>query len=146
LSRTLDPLPSEVARAFGTPQFMSPEQAAGETDLDGRSDIYSLGVLAYLMLTGELPFQATHFAALASMHITATPTPVRERAPRVPRDLASAVERCLEKAPERRWSRASDLAEALAGGRHQLNGLSMVSRLGRMAAMFAVALGLSAGK
>ena len=143
LSRSMDPLPSEVARAFGTPHFMSPEQAAGEQDLDGRSDIYSLGVLGYLMLTGEVPFDGTHFAAIASKHISEAHVPIRERAPSVPRDLADAVEKCLEKDPERRWKRAGQLEEALATAQHHRKMPTLVSRLGRFAALGAVALGLT---
>jgi serine/threonine-protein kinase len=146
LSRTLDPLPSEVARAFGTPHFMSPEQAAGETDLDGRSDIYSLGVLGYLMVTGELPFDAADFTVLASKHITEAHIPIRERASRVPADLAAAIEKCLQKEPEDRWRRAGDLADALLTSRNRLSAASLVSRLGRFAALVAVAVGLSGGK
>lgn len=145
LSRSLDPVPSESAHAFGTPQFMSPEQAAGETDLDGRSDIYSLGVLGYLMLTGVLPFDAPSFVALASMHSTEQPIPIKARAPGTPRDLAETIQRCLEKAPESRWRRAGELAGALAESTSHLSLLSLVSRLGRFAALVALALGLSAG-
>jgi serine/threonine-protein kinase len=143
LSRSMDSLPSEVARAFGTPHFMSPEQAAGEQDLDGRSDIYSLGVLGYLMLTGEVPFDGSHFAAIASKHISEAPIPIRERAPSVPKELAAAVEKCLEKDPERRWKRAGQLAEALNGDRNHQPVPGLVSRLGRFAALGAVALGLT---
>jgi serine/threonine protein kinase len=143
LSRSMDPLPSEVARAFGTPHFMSPEQAAGEQDLDGRSDIYSLGVLGYLMLTGEVPFDGPRFAAIASKHINEAHVPIREHAPSVPTDLAAAVEKCLEKDPERRWRRAGQLAEALAAHPNRLSVPALVSRLGRFAALVAVALGLS---
>jgi serine/threonine protein kinase len=143
LSRSMDPLPSEVARAFGTPHFMSPEQAAGEQDLDGRSDIYSLGVLGYLMLTCEVPFDGSHFAAIASKHISEAHVPIRERAPSVPRDLADAVEKCLEKDPERRWKRAGQLEEALAAAQNHRKMPALVSRLGRFAALGAVALGLT---
>ncbi len=146
LTRTLDPLPSETSRAFGTPQFMSPEQALGETDLDGRSDVYSLGVLGYLMVTGKLPFDADNFAAIASKQITEAPVPVRELAPHAPMDLAAAIERCLQKEPQHRWRRAGDLANALNAPGFQLRATSLVSRLGRFTALFAVALGLSAGK
>ena len=98
LSRTSDPLPSDAGAAFGTPHFMSPEQAAGETNVDGRSDIYSLGVLGYLMLTGELPFDGASYAAIASKHITEAPVPILTRRPDVPPSLAIVVEKCLRKA------------------------------------------------
>jgi len=143
LSRSADPLPSEVARAFGTPHFMSPEQAAGETDLDGRSDIYSLGVLGYLMLTGEAPFDGSHFAAIAAKHIGEAHIPILERSPKVPRDLAEALEKCLEKAPEHRWKRAGQLADTLLGSSNHLRLRDKVRMLGQFAAIFALTLGLS---
>jgi len=146
LSRSLDPARSETARAYGTPHFMSPEQAVGETDLDGRSDIYSLGVLGYLTLTGRLPFAGESFAAIIAKLITEAHVPVHELEPGAPADLVAAIEKCLQKEPERRWRRAADLADALAGHGNRLTFAGMVSRMGRIAAMFAVALGLSAGK
>lgn len=146
LSRSLDPVPEEAARAFGTPQFMSPEQAAGETDLDGRSDIYSLGVLGYQMLTGVLPFDAPRFAVLASMHIAEQAVPVLARAPQTPRDLAVTIEKCLEKAPAMRWRRARELADALEPKQTiQLSISNLVSIIGRLAALVAIALSLSSG-
>ncbi|HEY8175381.1 MAG TPA: hypothetical protein VIF32_06810, partial [Gemmatimonadaceae bacterium] len=108
-----------------------------------RSDIYSLGVLGYLMLTGEVPFDGTHFAAIASKHISEAHVPIRERAPSVPRDLADAVEKCLEKDPERRWKRAGQLEEALATAQNHRMMPALVSRIGRFAALGAVALGLT---
>jgi serine/threonine protein kinase len=145
LSRSIDPLPSEAARAFGTPQFMSPEQAAGELDLDGRSDVYALGVLAYLMLTGKLPFEASQFTALASMHISGVYVPIQERASWVASRLAAAIEKCLEKEPSDRWSRAAHLADALDGSNNRLPRFDWVAKIGRYAALAAVALGLSGG-
>jgi serine/threonine-protein kinase len=109
-----DPSPDEVRRAFGTPQYMSPEQAAGEVDLDGRSDIYSLGVLAYAMLTGDVPFDGPSFGAIAAQHIAAPHEPLAEIAPHVPRDLAEVVEWCLEKERAARWQTARELHDALA--------------------------------
>src|SRR5204863_7113686 len=81
LLRSLDPVHSEVSRAFGTPHYMSPEQAAGELDIDGRSDLYSLGVLGYYMLTGELPFDAPTFEALAANHVAEAHRPLAEVLP-----------------------------------------------------------------
>jgi serine/threonine protein kinase len=144
LARTLDPAPSEVARAFGTPEFMSPEQAAGETYVDGRSDVYSLGVLGYRMVTGELPFTGASFSELATKHITEELRPIQSLNPDVPKDVAQAIERCLEKAPEKRWRRASEIATAISA-KTPLTVSELVSRLGRFAAMVAVAAGMAAG-
>ncbi|MFN2567693.1 MAG: serine/threonine-protein kinase [Gemmatimonadaceae bacterium] len=109
-----DPSPDEVRRAFGTPQYMSPEQAAGEVDLDGRSDIYSLGVLAYAMLTGDVPFDGPSFEAIAAQHIATPHEPLAEAAPDVPKPLAEVIEWCLEKERTARWQTARELHEALA--------------------------------
>ncbi len=113
LIRSADPSPDDVRRAFGTPQYMSPEQAAGEVDLDGRSDIYSLGVLAYAMLTGDVPFDGPSFGVIAAQHIGAPHVPLADAAPDVPRALAEVVEWCLEKEPTARWQTARELYNAL---------------------------------
>ena len=113
LIRSADPTPDEVRRAFGTPQYMSPEQAAGEVDLDGRSDIYSLGVLAYAMLTGDVPFDGPSFGTIAAQHIATPHEPLAEVAPHVPRPLAEVVEWCLEKERSARWQNARELYDAL---------------------------------
>src|SRR5690606_25128006 len=99
--------------AIGTPQYMSPEQAAGEKEIDGRSDLYSLGILAYQMLTGELPFNAPTVAGILMKQITELPPPVGQKRPDCPEDLALAVTRCLEKDPENRWPSADALRRAL---------------------------------
>ena len=99
--------------AIGTPQYMSPEQAAGEKEIDGRSDLYSLGILAYQMLTGELPFTAPTVAGILMKQITELPPPVGQKRPDCPEDLALAVTRCLEKDPENRWPSADALRRAL---------------------------------
>jgi serine/threonine-protein kinase len=108
-----DPGPDDVQRAFGTPQYMSPEQAAGEVDLDGRSDVYSLGVLAYAMLSGDVPFDGPSFGAIAAQHIAAPHEPLAEVAPNVPRPLAEVIEWCLEKERSARWQNARELYTAL---------------------------------
>jgi hypothetical protein len=99
--------------AIGTPAFMSPEQAAGEREIDGRSDLYSLGIVSYQMLTGELPFTAPTVAGILMKQITEPAPDVRTRRPDVPEDLALAVSRCLEKDPENRWPTADALRRAL---------------------------------
>src|SRR6185295_5908562 len=99
--------------AIGTPAFMSPEQAAGEREIDGRSDVYSLGVVAFQMLTGELPFVAPTVAGILMKQITEPAPDIRSRRPDVPEDLALAVSRCLEKDPENRWPSADALRRGL---------------------------------
>jgi len=107
---------TEAGIAIGTPAFMSPEQAAGEREIDGRSDIYSLGVVAYQMLSGELPFQAPTVPGLLMKQISEEPTPVDRKRSDAPRELALTVMRCLEKDPERRWPTADALRRALETG------------------------------
>ena len=141
LSRSSDPLRSEIARAFGTPHFMSPEQAAGELDLDGRSDVYSLGVLGYLMVTGELPFTGSNFSELASKHIGELPSLVRDRVRGVPRDMALAIDRCLEKEPSRRFASARELAMQLEGTTTLKLRRTVVSAAGRVAMVAALIAG-----
>ena len=99
--------------AIGTPAFMSPEQAAGEREIDGRSDLYSLGVVSFQMLTGDLPFTAPTVAGILMKQITEPAPDIRGRRPDVPEDLALAVSRCLEKDPENRWPSADALRRSL---------------------------------
>jgi serine/threonine-protein kinase len=99
--------------AIGTPQFMSPEQAAGEKSIDGRSDIYSLGVVTYQMLTGDLPFSAPTVAGILMKQITEPAPVIHEHRDDVPEDLSLAVARCLEKDPEHRWPTADALRRSL---------------------------------
>ena len=99
--------------AVGTPTYMSPEQAVGEREVDGRSDVYSLGVLAYQMLTGRVPFSAGNSVALLMKHVSERPRPIAELRPDAPRALRDAVERALLKSPEDRWPTAAALRDAL---------------------------------
>src|SRR2546425_1994434 len=99
--------------AIGTPHYMSPEQAAGDREIDGRSDLYSLGVVSYQMLVGELPFRAPTVPGILMKQITERAPLVTDRRPDCPEDLAAAVMRCLEKDPEDRWSTAEALRRAL---------------------------------
>ncbi|MBM3906526.1 MAG: protein kinase [Gemmatimonadetes bacterium] len=101
--------------AIGTPAFMSPEQSAGDRDVDGRSDLYSLGVVAYQMLCGDLPFNATSTPALLVKHLSERPIPIEQRAS-VPPDLGRAVMLLLEKDPANRIQSAAALKSALETG------------------------------
>lgn len=101
--------------AVGTPVYMSPEQAAGE-DIDTRSDLYALGVVAYEMLAGQPPFQGPH-RVVVSRHIAERPVPIERLRPEIPRELAGAVMRVLEKQPSDRWQTGEELRQAVAGER-----------------------------
>ncbi len=98
----------------GTPLYMSPEQASGETHIDHRSDIYSLGVVAFQMLTGAPPFTAETARGVIAKHITDEAPAVSQGRADCPRFLADAVARCLEKEPRDRWDSAGALLEALS--------------------------------
>ena len=100
--------------AVGTPTYMSPEQATGDRALDGRSDIYSLGVVAYQMLTGRVPFTAGNAMALLLKHVTEHPRPIQDLRPDTPTAMSNAIERALLKSPEDRWPTAASLREALS--------------------------------
>jgi serine/threonine-protein kinase len=102
--------------AVGTPTYMSPEQAVGERELDGRSDLYSVGVLGYQMLTGRVPFEAANSMALLLKHVTERPRAIAELRPDVPRGLRETIERAMMKAPEDRWPTAAAFREALLSG------------------------------
>ena len=102
-----------VGVAIGTPQYMSPEQAAGEREIDGRSDLYSLGVVAYQMTSGELPFNAPTVAGILMKQITEPAPVLHETQDGIPEDLSLAIARCLEKDPEHRWPTADSLRRSL---------------------------------
>jgi serine/threonine protein kinase len=102
--------------AIGTPAYMSPEQSAGDQAIDGRSDLYSLGVVGYQMLCGQPPFVASNTPSMLVKHLSERPIPVDERWPDLPPDLARAVMICLEKDPADRFPSAAAFAAALDGG------------------------------
>ncbi|MEO5816233.1 MAG: serine/threonine-protein kinase [Gemmatimonadaceae bacterium] len=103
---------TQAGAVLGTLQYMSPEQVAGET-LDGRSDLYSLGVVAYYMLSGRLPFGDLAGPAVILAHATRQPPPLRDVAPNVAASLAKVVDRCLAKRPDDRFATGEALADAL---------------------------------
>ncbi len=101
-----------VGEIIGTPQYMSPEQATGEP-IDSRSDLYSLGVVAFFALTGRLPFESSTAHGYLTAHITKPAPLMASIRPDIPPVLASAVDRLLQKDPTQRFQKGEELAEAL---------------------------------
>jgi len=104
---------TDLGKIMGTRNFMSPEQAAGEA-IDGRSDIYALGVVGYLAVSGRLPFESTNLPALLLRQATEEPPSVMLAAPGLPPALGAAIDRCLARDPAERFAAGETLAEALA--------------------------------
>ncbi len=101
--------------AIGTPAYMSPEQCAGDHEIDGRSDLYSLGAVGYQMICGRTPFEATSTPAMLIKQFSEIPRDVRVARPDTPADLANIVMRLLEKRPEDRFESGRVLVAALGG-------------------------------
>jgi tetratricopeptide (TPR) repeat protein len=99
--------------AVGTPSYMSPEQVMGSRDLDGRSDLYSLGCVLYEMLAGVPPFAGATAESLVYQQLSASPPPVTSVRPSVPQATARALAKCLAKTPADRFATAGELAAAL---------------------------------
>jgi serine/threonine-protein kinase len=99
---------------IGTPHYVSPEQARGQP-LDGRTDIYALGVTMYRAATGDLPFRSSDWYELARLHVEEPPEPPRKKRPELSRGFEKIVLTCLEKDRERRYSTAGELADDLEG-------------------------------
>jgi serine/threonine-protein kinase len=104
---------TDPGKIMGTAHFMSPEQAAGES-VDGRSDIYALGVVGYLAVSGRLPFEAPNLPALLVRQATEPAMTVARVAPGLPAALAAAIDRCLTRDPAGRFADGETLAAALA--------------------------------
>lgn len=98
---------------LGSPHYMSPEQAAADKELDGRSDIYSLGAVAYEMLAGRRPYEASNLQQLLVAQFTTEPPALDAIAPDVPTALGAVVMRALARDPAQRWQSASEFASAL---------------------------------
>ena len=97
---------------LGSAHYMSPEQAAGDK-LDGRSDLYSLGVVGYQLLSGRLPFEAEEAATIMAQHVTRPAPSLASLAPHLPRALVAVIDKSLRKAPAERFETGEEFAEAL---------------------------------
>jgi serine/threonine protein kinase len=102
-----------TGQLIGTPHYMSPEQAQGRTDVDARSDIYSLGVVAYEIISGSRPFDGESSMESLAQRLTRDAKSLGSVVSGVPSDIALAVDRCLQRDATKRWSDAKSLREAL---------------------------------
>jgi serine/threonine protein kinase/Flp pilus assembly protein TadD len=105
---------TQTGMSLGTPAYMSPEQASGEHEIDGRSDIYSLGCMLYEMLAGEPPFTGPTIQAIIVRRFTESVRPVRALRPEVPEEVERALLRALARDPGERFVVAGEFAQALA--------------------------------
>ena len=100
---------------LGTPEFMSPEQIRGKT-LDARSDLYALGIVAFEMLTGKLPFQGRNAQEMMIARLRSQPVPIRQYRPDVPEPVERALSKALQTNPDDRFMTAIEFGDALTGG------------------------------
>lgn len=146
--RTSEASRSEVYKGFGTPAFMSPEQALGRWDADFRTDIYSLGLVAYRALAGRLPFTGESAISLAAQRTVKDAPPLLSLAPEVPSVLAAIVDRCLARDPRKRWRSCAALRDALKRYRATPGGAALMpawlSGIFRRAPMGSALLGQAA--
>jgi serine/threonine-protein kinase len=103
---------TQMGEVLGTPQYMSPEQALGK-NVDARSDLYSVGVVLYQLLTGKKPFEGNTIATLLLQITTTEPPPIDGLVPALPKSVKLIVERLLRKDPEKRFQSGNDLVAAL---------------------------------
>jgi serine/threonine-protein kinase len=104
---------TETGMSLGTPHYMSPEQAMGEREITGRSDVYALGAVLYEMLTGDPPFTGSTAQAIVARVVTESPRPLVPQRHTIPPHVEAAVLTALEKLPADRFASAAQFAEAL---------------------------------
>ena len=111
---------TQVGAIIGTPRYMSPEQCSGSGGVTPASDVYSLGIILYEMLSGVVPFNAETPLAIALRHVSQPPTPLREIVPDVPAKLEAITEKALAKRPSDRFADANELRQAIFAAAQEL--------------------------
>ncbi|MFK7804504.1 MAG: serine/threonine protein kinase [Anaerolineae bacterium] len=111
--RDAGPRVTRENQMIGTPDYMSPEQVRAE-ELDGRSDIYSLGVVMYELFAGQLPFSSNSAVMTLHQHLNEPPPPLQNFAPGIPPQAAQIVNRCLEKDPANRYQSTAEISNAIS--------------------------------
>lgn len=145
---------TRVGDILGTPQYMSPEQARGDK-IDGRSDLFSAGIVLYQMLTGMRPFRGDSLVVVATKIANEEAVPVDKLRPEVPSALRRVIDRCLAKQPENRFQSGAEMAAALVKVLHEIDEASQSKNRPRivplrvkwavtMAAIVAVVMGITA--
>jgi eukaryotic-like serine/threonine-protein kinase len=118
-----------TGQILGTVHYLSPEQVSGE-DVDPRSDVYSLGVVGYALLSGRFPFDSPLASAVLVAHVTKPPPPLASAAPHVPASLADVIDRCLAKHPDDRFQSCAEFEAALDAVRGEANAVATAPRYG----------------
>jgi len=111
---TDEPTLTKTKMVVGSPYYMSPEQLISSKDTDGRTDIWSLGVTLYELLTKSLPFAAASTDDVVRRVLHGDPTPLRKLRPLIPGGLEAIIMRCLRRRPEERWPNVADFAQRLS--------------------------------
>jgi serine/threonine-protein kinase len=120
---------TSLGTSLGTPAYMAPEQVAGDPNVDHRADIYSLGCVAYEMLTGQSPFAGKSPQQMLAAHVMEKPVSLDEKRPGLPPSLVTAITRCLEKEPGNRPQSASELVTQIeTSGTQQIISPAVIAR------------------
>jgi len=136
---------TRTGMAIGTPAYMSPEQAAGEADVDGRSDLYSLACVTYEMLAGQPPFTGATTESLVRQHLVAAPPPVTQFRPAVPASVSDALMRALAKTPADRFNPVGQFSSAIGPSAATAEPPASRRRLAPLIAAVVIALIVVAG-